>query len=79
MQLHVVPIYSTIISRLRFTKTYRVNQIVQNAKQFKRVKITATDVMKPMLALLFLNIVILTTWTVIDPLGENSIVVTLYW
>eukprot|EP00956_Cyclotella_meneghiniana_P038765 scaffold159697_cov56-Cyclotella_meneghiniana.AAC.3 len=54
-----------------FTKTYRVNQIVKYSAKFKRVKITATDVMKPMVALLFLNIVTLAVWTAIDPLGKN--------
>lgn len=60
----------------RFTKTYRVNQIMKNAAQLKRVTITATDVMKPMVALLFVIIVILTVWTLIDPLQLETVVLS---
>jgi hypothetical protein len=59
----------------RFTKTYRVNQIMKHAARFRRVKITATDVMKPMVALLFVNIVILTVFTAVDPLHHETVVV----
>mmetsp|Transcript_18477 Transcript_18477/g.39971 ORF Transcript_18477/g.39971 Transcript_18477/m.39971 type:complete len:910 (+) Transcript_18477:305-3034(+) len=58
-----------------FTKTYRINQVMKSAAKFKRIKLTALDVMKPMTALLFLNIVVLTVWTVIDPLQREHIVV----
>ena len=54
-----------------------MNQIIKNSARFKRVTITVTDVMKPMVALMLLNIVILTAWTVIDPLGKNVDIVTL--
>lgn len=47
-----------------------------NAAKFKRVKISPADVMKPMIALLFVNIVILIVWTVVDPLRRQTIVVT---
>ena len=77
MQYRVVLIYLNLTSRFRFTKTYRVNQIIKNSARFKRVTITVTDVMKPMVALMLLNIVILTAWTVIDPLGKNVDIVTL--
>ena len=40
--------------------------------KFKRIKLTARDVMKPMIALLFLNIIALTVWTIIDPLQLQS-------
>ena len=66
----------TTCQHLRFTKTYRVNQIMMNAAKFKRVKISPADVMKPMVALLFVNIVILIVWTVVDPLRRHTIVVT---
>lgn len=48
---------------------------MKNAARFRRVKITATDVMKPMVALLFVNIVILTVFTVVDPLHRETVVV----
>jgi hypothetical protein len=53
--------------RGRFTKTWRIKKIMQSAAKFKRIKLTATDVMKPMIALLFANIIVLTVWTIIDP------------
>lgn len=59
-----------------FTKTYRINQIMRSAAKFKRIKLTPFDVMKPMIALLFLNIVVLTVWTAADPLQREVIVVS---
>jgi len=58
-----------------FTKTYRINQIMKNAAKFKRLTLTATDVMKPMLALLLVNVVILVAFTAVSPLQSNTIVV----
>jgi hypothetical protein len=59
----------------RSTKTHRINQLVQSAKRFQRVKITALDVIKPMVALLLINIIVLTVWTGIDPLHRETVVV----
>jgi len=56
-----------------FTKTYRIKQIMRSATRFKRIKLTARDVMKPMIALLFLNIIVLTVWTAIYPLQHRMI------
>lgn len=44
---------------------------MKNAAKMKRIKITAVDVIKPMISLLLINILILTIWTVIDPLGKK--------
>lgn len=49
--------------------------MVQSAKRFQRLKITPLDVIKPMIALLMMNIIILTVWTVIDPLRRETVVV----
>jgi len=40
------------------------------------MKLTAVDVMKPLVTLLMLNVVVLTVWTVIDPLQHQTILVT---
>jgi len=56
-----------------FTKTYRINQIMKSAATFKRVKVTPRDVIKPMLMLLMLNTIVLTVWTVIDPLHRETV------
>lgn len=49
---------------------------MKNAASFRRVKITPVDVMKPMLVLLLLNIIVLTVWTVVDPLQRETVVVS---
>lgn len=48
---------------------------MKNAASFKRVKITPVDVMKPMIVLLLLNVIVLTVWTVVDPLSRKTVVV----
>jgi gamma-aminobutyric acid type B receptor len=55
----------------RFTKIWRIKKIMQSAAKFKRIKLAATDVMKPMIALLFLNVIVLTVWTILDPLTDE--------
>ncbi len=45
---------------------------MQSAAKFKCIKLTATDVMKPMIALLFVNIIVLTVWTILDPLISET-------
>jgi hypothetical protein len=52
----------------RFPKTWCIKKIMQSAAKFKCIKLTVTNVMKPMIALLFVNIIVLTVWTLIDPL-----------
>ncbi len=57
-----------------FTKTHRIHTIMKNAAAFKRVKVTALDVVKPMVCLLLINIITLAVWTAIDPLISKTIV-----
>ena len=57
-----------------FTKTHRILTIMRNAAAFKRVKVTAMDVAKPMIVLLVTNVIILSVWTGIDPLRSDTIV-----
>jgi gamma-aminobutyric acid type B receptor len=59
-------------SSSRFTKTWRIRRILQSAAKFKRIKLTASDVMKPMIALLLANIIVLTVWTIVDPLEVKT-------
>ena len=59
-----------------FTKTHRVNQIFKNAASFKRVKISAWDVAKPMLVLIGANILVLSLWTALAPPHYDTITVT---
>ena len=39
-----------------------------NGKQFKRIQVSAKDVIKPFVALMILNVTVLTTWTIMNPL-----------
>lgn len=48
---------------------------MESAAKFKRVQVTAIDVMKPMIALLMINVVVLTAWTVIDPYEHHTVIV----
>ena len=59
-----------------FTKTHRINQIFKNAASFRRVKITAWDVAKPMLILIGANILVLGLWTGLSPPHYDTITVT---
>jgi len=47
---------------------------MRSASKFKRITLTARDVMKPMIALLFLNIIVLSVWTALDPMQYKTIV-----
>ena len=63
---------TTIFAAL-FSKTWRINRLFRSAKVFRRVTIRVRDVLWPLFILLAINVVILTTWTVVDPLQWNVI------
>lgn len=50
-----------------FTKTHRTNRIFKNPR-FKKIIVKAADVIKPMVALLGANVLVLSIWTAVDPL-----------
>jgi len=58
----------TLIFSALYTKTYRINQILNGAKHFKRIKVTVWQVAKPMMVLLGLNVIVLVLSTVLSPL-----------
>lgn len=51
-----------------FAKTWRVNKFFNSKDAYARIKITEGDVLKPFAGLFTLNVIILTCWTVLDPL-----------
>mmetsp|Transcript_13503 Transcript_13503/g.19914 ORF Transcript_13503/g.19914 Transcript_13503/m.19914 type:complete len:677 (+) Transcript_13503:110-2140(+) len=57
----------TVFSAL-FSKLWRINIILAKSKKFTKVKIMPKDVLVPYVLLLLSNIIVLTCWTVIDPL-----------
>lgn len=56
-----------------FTKTWRINRVYENAQRFRRVTIRPIDVVWPLVALLTVNIAILTAWTITAPLEWERI------
>jgi len=59
--------FSITISALG-AKTWRVNRLFRSNGRFERAQVTARDVLLPCILLISLNIVILLTWTLIDPI-----------
>ena len=59
--------FSVTFSAL-LAKTWRVNRIFHATADHTRITVTERDVLGPFAALLTCNVVILTCWTVIDPL-----------
>lgn len=51
-----------------FAKIQRLNLMMKKAKRFRRVKVTAKDVLLPFVLLLVVNVILLLIWTLVDPL-----------
>ncbi|CAB9523899.1 Metabotropic glutamate receptor 3 [Seminavis robusta] len=51
-----------------FCKLYRINQLQQGARQYRRVQVNVKDVLFPLVIMVGLNLVVLVTWSVVDPL-----------
>ena len=51
-----------------FSKLWRVNRVMKNARGFRKVKITPLDVIVPGAILLGCNFLILIVWTIMSPL-----------
>jgi len=58
-----------------FSKTWRVNRLFHHP-QMRWVKLSAFDVMKPLLLLLLLNVAVLAVWTAFSPLEWSREVTT---
>uniref|UniRef100_A0A7S1ZKP5 G-protein coupled receptors family 3 profile domain-containing protein n=1 Tax=Ditylum brightwellii TaxID=49249 RepID=A0A7S1ZKP5_9STRA len=51
-----------------FCKIWRINILITSSQSFRRVNVTAMDVMKPFAILLTLNVIFLLVWTIVDPM-----------
>jgi len=51
-----------------YAKLRRVNKIVSNATNFRRIKVKERDVLGPMALLVIANFIVLMTWSFVDPL-----------
>ena len=58
----------TIIFSALFSKAWRLNKIVKNSMRCRRVVVTVNDVIVPFIIMLALNIIVLITWNIHDPL-----------
>jgi hypothetical protein len=65
--------FSTTFAAL-YSKTWRINIVLANAKKFRRVTIRARDVLLPFAILTVLNMIIFVAWTVVAPLKWERII-----
>lgn len=65
--------FSMTVSAL-FTKTHRINIILNNANRMQRIRVTILDVAKPMIFLLSVNTVVLSVMTALAPPHYDMIV-----
>jgi len=56
-----------------FSKIWRLNILMTNAIQCRKIQVTVKDVLYPMVFLIVLNVVFLTVWTSADPLEWERI------
>jgi hypothetical protein len=63
---------TTVFAAL-FSKIWRIDQLFRNARRFRRVQVRVRDVLWPFVALMSLNLIILTVWTVMFPLRWTAI------
>lgn len=52
-----------------FSKTWRIVKFFRSTSQYGRIQVSEKDVMAPFVVIMGLNVAILTTWTVVDPLS----------
>lgn len=71
----------TVTFAALFSKTWRVNRIIHAKATLSRMKVETTDVLGPFFFLLTCNILVLTLWTILDPLTytRNENEGTDYW
>jgi len=58
----------TAIFAALFSKTWRIYEIMKNAKKFRRIQVTPKDVLAPYAGLMLVNFIILMCWTIFSPL-----------
>ena len=65
--------FSVIFSAL-FSKTWRVNKLFHTQKHHSRVLVSRSDVLGPFAFICTCNVIVLTLWTVLDPLTYTRLV-----
>jgi len=58
----------TIVFSALFAKTWRLNKIMANVAERRKMKVKVTDALKPFIVLFTINTIVLVTWTELDPL-----------
>ena len=64
----------TVIFAALFSKTWRVNKLFNSKKHHQRISVTWKDVIAPFAVMSTCNVIILTCWTIIDPLRYTRLV-----
>jgi len=68
VRLWTVSIGFCIVFAALYSKARRINRVMDNARSFKRVRVTPKDVMKPFALMLSCNVIILLVWTIVNPM-----------
>ena len=58
----------TITISALFAKTWRVNRLFHASSQFRRGQVTSREVFLPCVILMACNVIVLLTWTILDPM-----------
>lgn len=70
----LAPLGFCLIFSALFSKLWRVNKLLSMATTFRRIEVTARDVMIPLVCLMGANMLVLTVWTIHDkPYWEREI------
>ena len=64
-----------IIFSTMFSKLWRLNKLIKASLRFRRIQVKPKDVMDPFILLFSLNVILLSIWTVVDPLQWQRIYV----
>ncbi|CAB9519776.1 acid type B receptor subunit 2 [Seminavis robusta] len=67
-QLYLVCLGFCVSFSALFCKLYRINKLQLRASQFRRVQVHVKDVVYPLVIMVGLNLVVLITWSAVDPL-----------
>jgi gamma-aminobutyric acid type B receptor len=59
----------SILFAALYAKLRRENLVIQNAMAFRTIKVSKKDVMLPFAVLSMSNLILMTIWTVLNPLG----------
>jgi len=63
----------SVIFAALFSKTWRINRLFNSKNSYVHVKVSKRDVLAPFAIVFFCNVLILTIWTILDPLKYERV------